>query len=311
MTIPLADRPLGEHRAWYEELFGLGYTDLWSSEAAGADAFTPLALAAAWGIQMRLGTAIVPVQTRGPAVIAQTAAALAEAADHGFVLGIGASSPTIVHDWNARSYEEPYWQVSDTLQFLRQAVGGKQVRRDFRTFSVRGFRLARAGEPPQVMVAALGPSMLRLAARSDGAILNWLGPDDVAAVLKDADVTPAEVVCRVMVCASEDADAVRAAARPLCAAYLSVPGYAALYRRLGRQDELAAVWQLWQQGRRREAAAEVPDSIVDSVVVHGSARACRERLAQYVAAGVTTPVLAPTPFGVPPQETVRILGPIS
>jgi alkanesulfonate monooxygenase SsuD/methylene tetrahydromethanopterin reductase-like flavin-dependent oxidoreductase (luciferase family) len=109
----------------------------------------------------------------------------------------------------------------------------------------------------------------------------------------------------------EDSLPVGAAPRPLCAAYLSVPGYASLYRRLGRQDELADVWQLWQQGLRRDAAAAVPDSIVDSVVVHGSAQRCRERLAEYVASGVTTPVLASAPFGVPPEETVRALGPIS
>jgi probable F420-dependent oxidoreductase len=311
MTVPLAGRRLSEHRDWYEELAHLGYTDLWSSEAGGADAFTPLALAAAWEIPMRLGTAIVPVQTRGPAVIAQTAAALSESAGHGFVLGIGASSPVIVRDWNARPHDQPYWQVSDTLQFLRKALAREQVDQEFRTFTVRGFRLARKADPPQVMVAALGPSMLRLAARSDGAILNWLGPRDVAAVLAGAQTRPPEVVCRIMVCASEDADAVRAAARPLCAAYLSVPGYASLYRRLGRQGELARVWELWHQGRRRDAAAAVPDSIVDSVVVHGSARRCRERLAEYVASGVTAPVLAPAPFGMPPEETVRALGPIS
>jgi probable F420-dependent oxidoreductase len=308
MTVPLADRPLGEHRAWYDELVELGYTDLWSSEAAGADAFTPLALAAAWGIRMRLGTAIVPVQTRGPAVVAQTAAALSEVACDGFVLGIGASSPTIVQDWNARPHVDAYWQVSDTVRFLHDAFEGGKVNREYRTFAVRDFRLARASHQPNVMVAALGPAMLRLAARTDGAILNWLGPNDVTTVLDGSPSSPAEVVCRIMVCVNDDADAVRAAARPLCAAYLSVPGYAQLYRRLGREGELAKAWELWRAGRRREAAAAVPDTIVDSVVVHGNADLCRQRLAEYVQAGVTTPVLAPIPFGVHPEDTVRALG---
>jgi probable F420-dependent oxidoreductase len=310
MTVPLADRTLTEHRAWFDELGGLGYTDLWSSEAAGADAFTPLALAAAWQVPMRLGTAIVPVQTRGPAVIAQTASALSEASPRGFVLGIGASSPAIVRDWNARTDDESYWQVNDMLRFLRRALTGEQVTEEFRTFAVRGFRLARKASPPQLMVAALGPAMLRLAARSDGAILNWLGPRDLAAVLSASETLPREVVCRIMVCVNEDAEAVRAAARPLCAAYLSVPGYAALYRRLGRDGELAEVWRRWQAGQRKAAAAAVPDGIVDSVVVHGSAQRCRARLAQYVESGVTTPVLAPAPFGTPAADTVRALGSI-
>ena len=76
MTIPFDGVPLAEHRPWYEELVDLGYTDLWSSEASGTDAFTPLALAAAWTPSMRLGTAIVPAYTRGPGLMAMSVAAL-------------------------------------------------------------------------------------------------------------------------------------------------------------------------------------------------------------------------------------------
>ena len=74
----------------------LGYSDLWTSEAGGTDAFTPLAMAAAWTPTMRLGTAIVPVFTRGPALLAMSVAAMAEAAPGRFTLGIGTSSNVIV-----------------------------------------------------------------------------------------------------------------------------------------------------------------------------------------------------------------------
>src|SRR4051794_37045198 len=121
MTVPLFDLPLAEHRAWLEELLDLGYTDLWSSEADGTDAFTPLALAAAWTPQARLGTAIVPAFTRGPAVLAQTAAALAEAAPGRFVLGIGTSSNVIVQQWNDIPFDEPYKRTRDVVRFLRRA----------------------------------------------------------------------------------------------------------------------------------------------------------------------------------------------
>src|SRR6266481_3973490 len=100
ISVPIGGVPLSEHREWYEELAALGYTDVWSSEVNLHDAFTPLALAAAWAPSLRLGTAIVPVYTRGAANLAQTAAALCEAAPGRFVLGIGASSPAVVHDWN-------------------------------------------------------------------------------------------------------------------------------------------------------------------------------------------------------------------
>src|SRR5207248_1853955 len=89
------------------ELFSMGYTDLWSAEVAGADAFTPLVLASEWDASLRLGTAVVPVHTRGPAALAMSAAALADLAPGRFVLGIGASSETIVTGWNGIAYDPP------------------------------------------------------------------------------------------------------------------------------------------------------------------------------------------------------------
>src|SRR5690349_9147457 len=96
LTIPLPGIPLTAHREIVQELPDLGYTDVWSAETNGFDAFTPLALAAAWEPTLRLGTAVVPVYTRGPALVAMSAAGLAAAAPGRFVLGLGASSPVIV-----------------------------------------------------------------------------------------------------------------------------------------------------------------------------------------------------------------------
>jgi len=81
-------------------------TDAWTAETAGTDAFTPLVLASQWAPQLRLGTAIVPVYTRGPGLLAMQAATVAELAPGRFVLGIGASSPVIVSGWNAAAFEE-------------------------------------------------------------------------------------------------------------------------------------------------------------------------------------------------------------
>ena len=95
LTIPLIGAPLPAHAELVRALPSFGYTDVWSAETSGTDAFTPLALASAWEPSLRLGTAIVPVFTRGPALIAMSAAALAAAAPGRFVLGLGASSPAI------------------------------------------------------------------------------------------------------------------------------------------------------------------------------------------------------------------------
>src|ERR1700728_991929 len=131
MTVPFDGVPLAAHREWYQDLVDLGYTDLWSSEADGTDAFTPLALAAAWTPTLRVGTAIVPDLTRGPALMAQSVAALAEAAPGRFAFGIGTSSNVIVEGWNGIPFEEPYKRTRDLVRFLRQALTGEKV--DFKS----------------------------------------------------------------------------------------------------------------------------------------------------------------------------------
>ncbi|MEU4744429.1 LLM class F420-dependent oxidoreductase, partial [Actinosynnema sp. NPDC023658] len=181
ITLPLTGVPVLDHRALVAELAELGYTDVWSAETAGTDAFTPLALAAQWSDRVRLGTAIAPVYTRGPATLAMTAATLAEVTGGRFVLGIGSSSPAIVQRWNGVPFSEPFKRTRDTLRFLKAALAGEKVTEEYETFSVRGFRLERTpAHRVPIMLAALRPGMLRLAGReADGAITNWLGADDV------------------------------------------------------------------------------------------------------------------------------------
>lgn len=313
LTIPLTGRSLAEHAEVVAGLADLGYTDVWSSEAGGADAFTPLALASVWAPTLRLGTAIVPVFTRGPATLAQCAAALADAAPGRVALGIGTSSDVIVRRWNGIPFDRPYQRVRDTIWFLREALAGAKVTRAYETFTVDGFRLLAAPAlPPRILVAALRPGMLRLAGReADGAILNWLSAEDVRRTVPyvHAGGPAKEIVARIFVAPSTDRAAARAAARSLIAAYLTVPVYRAFHEWLGRADALAEMWRAWEAGDRRGAAAAVPDEVVDELVVHGSPEQCREHVARYVAAGVTTPVLALVPVEGDPADLARRLAP--
>ena len=107
------------------ELADLGYTDVWSAESDGPDAFTPLALAAA-GPRLRLGTAIVPAFTRAPACMAQSVAAMADAAPGRFAFGVGSSSNVIVERWNGVPFVEPYKRVRDVVRFLKDACPARR-----------------------------------------------------------------------------------------------------------------------------------------------------------------------------------------
>ncbi len=297
MTIPIGGVPLNEHREWFREMVDLGYTDLWSSESGGYDGFTTLALAAAWAPEMRLGIAIIPAFTRGPALLAMSAASLAEAAPGRFVMGIGTSSDVIVERWNGIPFENPYARVRDCVKFMRRALAGEKIEEDYESFSIRGYRLQMAPlmEPPRILVAALREGMLGLAGRvADGAILNWLSAEDVETVvpLVHAGGEGKEIVARLFVCPTTDAEAARAIGRRMIAAYLTVPVYAAFHEWLGRGERLAGLWSHWKAGDRKAAVEAIPDEVVDDLIIHGSPDECREHVARYVDAGIDTPVLA-------------------
>jgi probable F420-dependent oxidoreductase len=310
ITIPFDGVPLAEHRDWYRELVDLGYTDVWSSEANGTDAFTPLALAAAWAPELRLGCAIVPAYTRGPGLMAMSVAAMAEAAPGRFAFGIGTSSDVIVERWNDIPFDEPYKKTRDMVRFLKQALTGEKVDAEYDTFKVRGFRLGRKPpEIPPILVGALRPGMLRLGGREgDGAIINWLSADDVKQVAPEVGEGK-EIVARIFVCPTEDADAARGVGRFAIAAYLNVPVYAAFHEWLGRGDDLKGMWDNWKAGDRKAATAAIPDHVIDQLIVHGSPAACREHIARYVENGVTTPAPAVILPGADVRQAIRDLAP--
>jgi probable F420-dependent oxidoreductase len=321
MTIPFYSVPLHEQRDWIVELADLGYTDVWSSEANGADAFTPLALSSAWAPSLRLGTAIVPAFTRGPGCLAQSVGSLAQAAPGRVALGVGTSSDVIVEGWNGIPFQRPYERTRDVVRFLRQALTGEKVTAEYDTFSVRGFRLGVVPpEPVPILVAALREGMLRLAGREgDGAIVNWLSADDVATVAPivhraaeekaDTPGTAPEIAARIFVAASDDADTVRGMGRFAIAAYLNVPVYAAFHEWLGRGDQLGDMWRLWKDGDRKGALAAIPDDVVDELIVWGKPEQCREHIQRYRDNGVSTPALALLPFGYDQRRAIRDLAP--
>lgn len=317
MTIPFDGVALADQRDWIIELADLGYTDVWSSEANGSDAFTPLALAAAWAPTLRLGTAIVPAYTRGPATLAQQVASLASAAPGRFVLGIGTSSNVIVEKWNGIPFNEPYKRTRDTVRFLRSALTGEKTDFDGEGFSSHGFRLGVPMPDPNVpiLVAALREGMLKLAGREgDGAIINWLSADDVrtvAPIVQNAstDGSPKEVVARIFVAPTTDRDTVMRFGKVAIAAYLNVPVYAAFHDWLGRGEMLAGMWENWKAGDRAAALEAIPDELVDQLVIWGSPEECREHIGRYIDNGVTTPALAILPFGVDQRQAIRDLAP--
>ena len=286
MTIPFDNVPLHAQRDWIVELADLGYTDVWSAEANGADAFTPLALASVWAPSLRLGTAIVPAFTRGPACLAQSVGSLAQAAPGRFALGIGTSSNVIVEGWNGIPFDEPYQKTRDMVRFLRQALTGEKVTAEYETFTVRSFKLGvvpdRTGADPRRGAARGHVAARRARGRrrhrqlAVGRRRGHRRPHRPQGRRRRA---PTEIVARIFVAPTADADAVRGMGRYAIAAYLNVPVYAAFHEWLGRGEVLGEMWRLWKEGDRKAALAAIPDSVVDELIVSGPPEKCREHLA--------------------------------
>ena len=313
-TVPVAKLALGEHAATLAALQAAGYTDFWTQEVRGFDALTPLAALAGQAPAARLGAAIAGIYTRGPALLAMQAAAVADAAPGRFALGIGTSSEVIVEGWNAARFERPLARVRDTLRFLRAALAGERVDAAYETFAVRGFALERApAAPPPLLIGALRERMLALAgAEADGVCLSLVSADDVRRVLpifEAAGGRGKEVFLRVGVFALADAARARRMARKLLAPYLATGPYARLHAGLGRSREVEAVSAALRARDREAAYAALPDGWLDGLVAHGTPDACRAQLARFVDAGVTTLCIDVLASDLPWAEAQRVVLP--
>jgi probable F420-dependent oxidoreductase len=304
LTLPLPGLSLAAHEELVKRAEAVGYTDFWSGETNGPDGFTPLALSAAWTERARLGTGIVGVFQRGPALLAQEAAALASASDGRFVLGIGSSSDRIVEGWNGIPFERPLSKVRETLDFLDAALAGERTK--------SGFKLEAApAQPVPVVLAALRGKMLELAVeRAAGAFTNFLPLGGLPKVTAQLEGAPEgfELLCRFF-CLPGEREAVEPLARFMFSSYITVPVYNAFYRWLGYGEQIEAMTAAWQEGDRQGAAAAVPWELIEEMFILGSPEEMKARIGAFVADGITLPIL--TPITTPDKlgELIEALAP--
>jgi len=295
LTVPFTGIPLRDHRPLIERAERAGYDDLWSGETSGPDGFTPLVLAAAWSERLRLGTGVVNAFTRGPAVLAQHAAALQDASGGRFCLGIGSSSNVIVERWNGIPFERPLTKVRETVEALRRVLAGER--------GPGGFKLETAPDPPPpIYVAALRERMLRLGgALGDGVFVNFLPLSSLPAVIAqiragEAEAGKAEgssdVLCRFF-CIPQPAEGAMPLARWMFSAYATVPVYEAFFRWLGYGEQIDDMVAAWAAKDREAAIAAAPWEVIEDTFIFGSPEEMRERLQAYVAGGITLPILTP------------------
>jgi probable F420-dependent oxidoreductase len=288
LTVPLTGVALADQADLIRRAEAAGYTDLWTGETNGPDGFTPLALASAWTERVRLGTGVVGVMQRGRALLAQEAAAIADASRGRFALGIGASSDRIIEGWNGMPFEKPLSRVSETIDFLRTALAGERAD--------GGFKLER---PPEaevpIIVAALRGKMLKLAVeKGDGAMSNFLPLEGLPKVVEQLEGAPEgfELLCRFF-CIPGEREQVEPLARFMFSSYITVPVYEAFYRWLGYGERIDAMVAAWNAKDRAKAAELADWELIEEMFIFGSQEQMKERLQAFVEGGITLPVITP------------------
>lgn len=292
-----------------------GYPAIWMAETAGPDSFSLAGAMAVSTSTIEIGTAIVAVYNRTPAVLAMSAATLAQLSNDRFILGLGSSSHAIMRDWNGVDFREPLGHVRESVAVIRQALTADKTDFDGKYFRSSGLRLgAKPKKPLRIYLAALREKMCELAGEAgEGLIINFQPasamPQILAAYRRGAaragrDGTKDEVVCRFQVCVTNDRAKARGLVRMAFGGYLSAPVYNAFLAWCGFEREARAIAEGFAKKDRAAVATAITDEIVDRIAIIGTADECREQIAGFVRAGVTTPVIAP--LATSREEALRI-----
>jgi probable F420-dependent oxidoreductase len=291
-----------------ERMEALGYDSVWIADTgAGPDAFVIAAAVAGVTTRLRIGTAVVPIYTRTPSVFAAAAGSVAQLAPGRFVLGLGASSETIVQAWGGVPFARPLATVREGVDVIRRMLAGERVTYEGTRYRTRGFRLV--SPPPQpvpIYLAALMPPMLELAgAIGDGVILNMMPVEAVPRMLEHVrrgaeragrDPGALEIVARFQVIVTDDVASARGAVRHMLGPYFATSVYNRFAAWCGFEREAAEILAGWQAKDRARNLAAVTDDMIDRIAIIGSAAECRRKLEAFHRAGVTTPMVHPFLF---------------
>jgi F420-dependent oxidoreductase-like protein len=330
ISLRLASEDWEQASAYVVEAERLGVDCVWSAEAWGHDAVTPLAFVAARTSRIRLGTGIMQAGTRTPALVAMTAMSLAAMSRGRFLLGLGVSGPQVIEGWHGIRFERPVQRIREMVEIVRRVTRGERLEFKGSVYELplpggEGKALRSAAKPQPnipVYLATLSPRSLEMTGEiADG----WLGTSfmpDHARVFFDHLETGARRGGRSLasldlqaggfVAFSDDVERLIPPRKPGLAFTLGAMGsrqhnfYNDAFKRAGYTDVALEVQRLWLDGQREEAAARVPDELVLKTNLLGTDAMVRRRLQLYRDAGVTT--LRVEPAGETLDQRLATLG---
>jgi F420-dependent oxidoreductase-like protein len=304
-----------------QEAERLGYDSLWSAEAYGSDAATVLAWLAAKTTRIRIGSAIFQMPARSPAMTAMTAATLDQISGGRMLLGIGSSGPQVAEGWHGQRFAKQLQRTREYVAVVRMALARERVEFHGETLELPlpaglGKPLKLTIGPVQdeipILLAAIGPRNTALAGEiADGWLPFMFNPEHADSLRKPLEEGAARAgrsldgfrICpSVNTYVGDDIEAARDLMRPILALYIGGMGareknfYNALVSRYGWADAAREIQDLYLEGKKDEAAAALPDGLIDQITLCGSRDQVRDRLRAYGASGVDTLLLTPMAF---------------
>jgi probable F420-dependent oxidoreductase len=284
-----------------QEAQTLGYRSIWTVEANGTDAFSMLGAVSAVAPKLDLATGIVPIQVRTPPLAAMSAATLqAMSPDASVWLGVGVSAPGILRQHGLPAADRPIARMREYVALLRECLSGESVTFEGDFWSVKRFRLGvRLGERrPKIVMAALGPQMLKLAGEiADGVLLNYIPVDHVGPSIAQVRAGgDARIFAYVHAAVGELERSAKSARRDLFN-YAMADGYANMFRAAGFAAEVDELRTRQAQRDRDGALAAISDKMIQAIDFIGSQDEVTSFVRSYVDAGVEHPVLMPMPWG--------------
>ncbi len=282
----------------------LGYDAAYVTHVAGRDALTVVATYAMRTSRIRVGTGVVPIYTRTPATMAQTAATIDDLSDGRMTLGLGVSHRPIIEGWHGQTIDRPVAEMREYVAIVRAILNGKTPPEGekWRT----SFQLAEVGPRPDlpIYVAALSAGMLRLAGEIADGVMMWLcAPQYIRDVAIPAlregreragkTLDGFDVVAWVPAGLAEDPAAIHDDLRPDMLPYFPLPFYRAMLERSGFGDEIAAYDAAAAASDEAGMRAAISERLIETITPLGDADAVRAGIGRYREAGVTTPCVAP------------------
>src|SRR5215210_5831954 len=319
----------GQQIELVREAEAAGFDSVWAAEAYGSDAATVLAWIAAQTETIKLGSAIFQMPARSPAMTAMTAATLDQLSDGRVILGLGSSGPQVAEGWHGQRFPKQLQRTREYVDILRKALARERLEYDGEIYALPlpdgpGKALKLTIAPVQqripIYIAAIGPKNTQLAGEiGDGWIPLFFSPEhvsDAEALLEEGagrsgrSLESFQISPSVQVRIDDDVDAARDAMRPFLALYVGGMGsreknfYNALVRRYGFEDAADEVQNLYLEGKKEEAAAALPDELIDTTTLVGPRDKIAERLQVYREAGVGTLMVTPVAFDPEERKTM-------